>query len=230
MKNIFLFIITFLPITNSFAQEIVERKNRLTDSVIERFYVLKTDKSTKQGPYKAIYQRKTLIAAGNYNNGKKIGNWNFYDTKGRLVERYNYDTNTYRFEAQLDTGTNLSFFFDEKIKKSDIVTRPVKVGGVYFGFIPYVSLFQVPFDTFDINTNLFNAYVELLISPGGRLADYKVHLISAYYQYNYTTSMDVNLFSEADRTFLPATLNGVPILSRIFIQCWVTSNGMLNFN
>jgi hypothetical protein len=229
LKNIFSIIIFSIYTANSLAQETVERKNRLTDSVIERFFVLKSNPEIRQGLYKAFYQRRTLIAIGNYNNGKKTGNWNFYDTMGRLAERYDYDTNTFKFEGPLYTGTYLSFVVDEKVTKTDTFTRPVKIGGTYFGFIPYVNLFHLPFDTFDINTDTFEAYVELLISPGGRLADYKVHLASSYYQYNHTVNMDINLFSEADRTFVPATLNGKPILSRIFIRCWVTPNAQLDF-
>ena len=195
MKNTFLFIINFLCITNCFSQETVERKNWLTDSVIERFYVLKTDKNTKQGPYKAFYQRKTIIAAGNYDNGKKTGEWNFYDTLGKLVERYDYSTHTFKYEAPLYAGIDLSYFFDEKINKNDTVRRPIKIGGIYYGYIPYLSIFQVPFDVLDVNTYSFDAYVELLISPGGRLADYNVHLISSSYQYNHTINMDISLFN-----------------------------------
>ena len=86
-------------------------------------------------------------------------------------------------------------------------------------FVPYLNAFQVPFDTFETVIQSFQVEVELLISPLGRLADYKVHLYSDYYQYNHTYSLDVNLFSEADKTFLPATLNGKGILCRVFIKC-----------
>jgi hypothetical protein len=229
VRNIFLSIICLFNITNCIAQETVERKNRLTDSVIERFSVLKSDPSIKHGLYKAFFQRKTLVASGNYSNGKKSGKWIFYDTDGKMVEKYDYDTNTLYYEAPLDAATDLNYFFDKKTDSTDRVTRPLKIGGAYFGFVPYVSLFRMPFDTFEINTNSFQAYVELLISPGGRLADYKVYLISRYYQYNQTLNMDVNLFSEADKTFIPATINGEPVLCRIFIHCWVTPDGSLDF-
>jgi hypothetical protein len=229
LKYIFFSIILYISTANCAAQETVEKRHRLTDSVVERFFVLKSDPEIKQGLYKAFYQRKTLVAIGNYDHGKKTGNWNFYDTMGGLAERYDYDTNTFKFEAPLYAGTYLSFVVDEKVTNADTFRRPVKIGGTYFGFIPYVSLFHLPFDTFDINTDTFEAYVELLISPGGRLADYKVHLASSYYQYSHTVNMDINLFSEADRTFVAGTLNGNPVLSRIFIRCWVTPNGELDF-
>jgi hypothetical protein len=78
-----------LYITNCFAQDIVARKNKLSDAVIERFYVLKSDLKTKHGPYKGYFRGKTVIAAGNYRNGEKTGIWSFCDARGKLVENYN---------------------------------------------------------------------------------------------------------------------------------------------
>jgi hypothetical protein len=230
VKNIFLFIISLFYLNNCIAQDTVERRNRLSDSVIEKFFVLKSDQKVKQGPYKAFFRRKTLIASGNYSKNVKTGIWHFYTTKGRIIEKYNFDTNAYLFEGPLDDNDDLSFIFDTDIIKTDRLTRPLKIGGNYYGYIPYVNLFQLPFDTYDINTDLFDAEIELLISPLGRLADYKVHLTSGYYEYDHTFNMAVSLFSEADRTFIPATLNGEPIISRIIIKCNVTSDGRLDFD
>lgn len=226
VKNNFFLFIAFLCSTNCFAQETVTRKNRLSDSVIERFSVLKSDRETRNGPYKAFFRRKTVIASGNYTNGKKTGTWDFYDTDGKPAQRFNYDENAFKYIARLDTGSDLRFLFDEKLKKTDTVTRPLKIGEPYYGYIPYITIFRLPFDSFDVNTDAFEAQVELLISPMGRLAGYKVHLVSPYYQYDHTISLDVGLFSDEDKTFVPATLNHKPILSRILIKCSVTSNGL----
>jgi hypothetical protein len=229
LKTNFLLLLTLFYLTNCFGQDTVERKNRLPYNVIERYYVLKSDQKTKQGPYKAFLRRKTLIAMGNYKNDKRAGIWTFYESDGRLVERFNYNTNTLLNEAPLDTAGDISYLFDAKIKESDRLTRPLKIGGSYYGFLPYVSLFKLPFSVMDVNTNSFNAYIELLISPGGRLAEYKVHLSSALYQYKQTISMDVSLFSDEDRQFIPATLNDEPVLSRILVKCYVTPYGDLDF-
>ncbi|HEY5325624.1 MAG TPA: hypothetical protein VIJ27_01380 [Mucilaginibacter sp.] len=229
VKNIFLLFIVCFYISKCCAQDIVGQKNKLTNAVIERFYVLKMHPDIKQGPYKAYFRRKTLIASGNYNNGKKTGIWSFGDISGKLVENYNYNTNNYIFEGPLDTNTYLGFLFDTLFVKTDIVTRPLKIGGSYYGFIPYMNLFQLPFETFDVNTDYFLAYIELLISPMGRLANYNVRIIAPYYEYDHSFNLDINLLSEADRTFQPATLNGRPILSRIVIKCYVTSSGELDF-
>lgn len=228
MKKLFLFFITLFCVRACFAQDTVEVKNKLTDSVIEKFYVLKADGKTRQGPYRAYFKRKITVAAGQYTNNQRSGIWNFYETDGRLVERYNFTTSEFLYEGPLKKNTGIGFLFDKDIAVTDTVTRPVKIGGGYFSFVPYVSMFRVPFDTFDVSTNLFNVYIELLVTPLGRLADYKVHLSSNYYQYFRVFNLDVKLFSEADRTFIPATVNHLPSLCRIAIRCRLNDNGSLD--
>ena len=229
MRNIFLLFIILSGTSNCFAQDTVEQKNRLTDSVIERFYALKSDPKIKQGPYKAFFRRKTLIASGNYNKNAKTGTWQFYDIRGQLVEKYNYDNKRFIYEAPLFATDDFSYFLDGAINKGDKLTRPIKPGGIYYGYIPYVNLFQLPFNMTGIDTYDFEAYIELLISPLGRLADYNVRVVSPNYEYDQSFNLDVNLFSEEDRTFQPATLNGKPELSRIIINCVVDPGGGLDF-
>jgi len=229
VRKLFCSLLTIFFLSHCFAQDTVERKNKLSDSIIESFWVLKSNKDIKQGLYRAFFKRRTLVAAGNYNNDKKTGIWNFYKPNGLLVQRFNYDNNKLIFESASDTLYDVHYLFDKKLNDSDMITRPVKAGGIYYGMTPYLGIFQLPFETFDINTDNFDATVELLISPLGRLADYKVHVISPYYNFNQTFNLDVNLFNEADRQFIPATLNGDAVLSRIIIRCYVTGTGKLDF-
>lgn len=207
----------------------MQRRNKLSDSVTESFWVIKSNKDIKQGLYRALFKRRTVIAVGNYTNDKRTGIWNFYKPNGLLVQRYNYDTKKFVYGSRLDTLYDVHYLIDKKLEDTDLVTRPVKVGGIYYGMIPYLGIFQLPFDTFDINTDNFDATVELLISPLGQLADYKVHVTSLYYKYDQTFDLDVHLFDEADRQFIPATLNGEAILSRIVIKCYVNGAGKLDF-
>jgi hypothetical protein len=229
VKNIPLLFIAALCASGCFAQDTVGRRNWLTDSVIEHYYVLKSNADVRQGPYKAFFRRKTLIAYGNYRNGVKKGLWQFFDMKGRMAERFNYDKNKFTYEAPLYVVDYLDYLFDDSTKIGDKLTRPLKIGGIYYGFLPYVSVFQMPFDTRDIDTFDFIAYIELLISPLGRLADYNVRVVSVAYKYDYTFNLDINLFDEADKTFRPATLNGRPVMSRIIIRCSVNPDGKLDF-
>ena len=169
-----------------------------------------------------------LIARGKFKNGKKVGVWQFFDSLGRLNERYNYDLEKFSYEAPL-ASDDFSFLFEDSLKTGDRLTRPLRIGGIYYGFIPYLSLFRLPFDTYDIDMATFDAYLELLISPMGRLAQYRVRVFSAQYQYDHIFTMDVNLFNDEDRKFVPATKNGENVMSRILIKCYVTSYGTLDF-
>lgn len=204
-------------------------RNRLTDSVTERFYVLKTNPEIKQGTYQAFFRKKQLIAIGNYKNGQKNGIWQFFDRRGQLLEKYNFNIRAITFEAPVKISDDLYYFFDDTLKSTDQLTRPLKIGGSYYGFIPYVNLFRLPFETYDLNTDLINAYVELLISPLGRLASYKIYIRSDFYKYYQNFNLDVNLFNEEDKSFLPATHNNEAVLCRIIIKCLVNDDGGLDF-
>jgi hypothetical protein len=231
VKKLLLLFVVIFCITDCFAQDTLRsKKNWLTDSVIERYNVLRADPAVKDGPYKAFFKRKTVIASGNYKNGRHTGVWQFFDQRGRLVEKYNYDKDKFTYIAPIYARDYLSYMLDDTLKKGDRVSRPLKIGGIYYGFIPYINIFQVPFDTFDVNTDAFEANIELLISPMGLLADYKVRLSSQFYEYDHIFNMDVHLLDDADRRFLPATLNGKPVMSRIIIKCVVNPNGKLDFD
>ena len=230
LKKITTFIFCFFCLINCFAQETIEKKNRLNDNVTETFQVLKDNESVKNGPYEAVYKRRTPIAIGNYTKGKKTGLWRFYNSQNKLMQIYNYDNDSLKYEArEYANASDFWYAIDKVITDSDKVTKPVKAGGRYYGYLPYLGLFKVPFSTFEYTTAGGVAVIELLISPLGRLAEYKVHAVIGLIQYDQTVTMDVNLFKEEDKKFIPATYNGEFVMSRIMIRCRITNNGGLDF-
>jgi len=229
LKKIILFnIILGCTWVGSYAQDTVRQKNRLTESVTERFFVLKSDKQTKKGLYQAIYKRNIPLASGMYTNNKKTGIWHFFDLTGSLVENFDYDRNVLTYEKPDDilSETQIQYDFDDSIANSDRVTKPIKVGGRYFAYIPYMRIFKLSDDFIDTNPRLFSAILELLVSPGGRLADFKIHIKSS--DFERTTTFSTELFNEEDKIFIPATLNGKPVMSRIFVRCRLTDDGNLD--
>jgi hypothetical protein len=228
LKRFLLFFTSITLTTNCFAQEIVEKKAKLTDNVSQIYKVLASNKYTKQGLYQALFKKKTVVATGMFENDKKTGVWRFYDQKGQAMQIYDYTKKQLLFEAREDTSSSLRYFVDKKLDSTSTVTKPLKVGGRYYGYLPYLNLFTVPKDLRDVNYDLFSAVVELLISPYGRLADYKVHLSAV--NFKRTINMNINLPNEEDMVFIPATLNGEPISSRVVIQCYVTNSGHLDFD
>ncbi|MFI5161353.1 MAG: hypothetical protein ACHQHN_08745 [Sphingobacteriales bacterium] len=225
-KRLLPIILILFCTINCFAQEIIETKSRLNDHVTESYYVLKAEPQIKSGAYQAFYKRKHLIAEGTYIDGKKIGIWNFYGTRGNLLERYNFNKDSLEYEASVRLPSNFHYLIDKTITDSDWITLPTRRGGRFYGFLPYINVFKASQAMYPGDEESSLATVELLISPMGRLASYKVHLIAPYQQ-NVTLSL--NLFSEEQKKFIPATFNHQPILSRIIIQCRVTNNGSLDF-
>jgi hypothetical protein len=225
-----LFIFSFLYLTNCFAQESIEKKNRLNNGVTEIFQVLKGNEQVKNGQYQAFYKRKTPIAMGIYTDGKKTGLWRFYNASGKLMQVYDYDISLLKYEAPEYTGvTDFGYIVDKEIADTDKITKPIKAGGRYYGYLPYLGLYKIPFNPYEYSTYSCVAVIELLISPLGRLAEYKVHTACSAFDYDQKITMDVKLFKEEDRKFIPATYNGEPVLSRIIIRCRVTESGDLDF-
>ena len=146
------------------------------------------------------------------------------------MQVYDYDTQTIKYEAKEYTqASDFNYGIDKEIGDTDKVTKPLKVGGRYFGYLPYLGLYQPPFNPYEYGTYGCVAVVELLISPLGRLADFKVRTNCGLLQYDQTIKMNIKLFKEEDKQFVPATYNGQPIVSRIMIRCTLRPNGELEF-
>lgn len=229
MKIITLFIALLFYLNTGFAQETVIRKHRLTDQITERISVLKSDKSTRQGIYQAVTEKNIAVASGSFDQDKKTGVWHFYDLQGRLLQNYDYTKKTLLFEAPEDTTSNLRYFVDKALTDSDRTTKPVKAGGRYFGYIPYLKVFKLPENLMSISRAASYAVIELLVSPGGRLADFKVHLFSGL-NYHKVFTMSTDMPNEEDKIFIPATINGDPIGCRIMMRCYIDNEGGLEIN
>lgn len=230
MKKTILFIIMPFFVSCAIAQDSVMRKNRLTQTVTEHFFVLKSNKDIKQGLYQALCKRKIALASGDYENNKRVGLWHFYDKYGRLVQNFDYDRKSISWEKRDDTLTamHIRYAFDTIIKDSDRVTKPLKAGGIYYGYLPYLELFKLSDDYAGTDFSQFSAVLEILVSPGGRLADFKVHIQSAIDE--RVTTFSTDLIDEDDREFVPATINNKPVISRIFVKCRITDEGELDID
>jgi hypothetical protein len=218
VKTILLFAL-LLYVTTCFSQEMVTRKRRITANVTERYQtVIETNKEIKQGLYQAFY-KKTPIASGVFKDNKKTGMWHFFNTSGEIMENFNYNTNTLLAEAAEDSTSNMRYILDDKYKSTDLVKKPIRIGGRYFGYVPYLKLFKLPADMANINHIQFAVILELLVSPGGRLADFKIHIKSATYERVFNINPD--LLTDEDKQFVPASINGQAVSSRIFVNCYI---------
>lgn len=227
MRNLILLIVYLFFINVARAQETVERSHKINAHITEKLTVLKSDKSTRHGLYQMIYNKKYALANGRFDNDKKIGIWHFFDPTGRLLQNYNYTNNEVLYEAPEDTTSNLRYFVDKQLADTDRTTKPIKIGGRYYGYLPYLKLFRLPANLMDISRDVSIAVVELLVSPGGRLAYFKTTIYSG--NFSKTFNINVNVLPEEDKVFVPATVNGEPIGCRILMKCFIDDDGTLIF-
>ena len=220
-------IVAFLSVGCCLAQTAVIRKNKLRSDVVEEYHtVIESDKQVNQGDYRALYKRKVALAIGKYVNDKKVGIWRYFDKQQKLLQMYNYDRGALQYEAPEDSLATFRYVFDKSFSDSTRATRPVKEGGRYFGYLPYLNYFKLPADLQGIDPDVAAASIELLISPLGRLANFKIRLVSPYG--DQTFNIDPNQLAPKDRIFLPATFNGQPTSCTIMIRCFLKRNGELD--
>jgi len=227
-KTILFFIVVIFCATDCISQNNSEKKGRISDNVTELFHVLPDSPLVKDGIYKAFYNRKYLIAIGSFSHGKKVGNWQFFNGRGTLLQNYDYDRDSIVYEAFETRNSALRYYVDKELTDSDKTTKPYRVGGRFFGYLPFLRVFKTPFVPDYEFEPIYNAIIELLISPMGRLADYQVHLVGPGVAQSIT--MSTSLFSEEDKKFIPATINKQPVICRIFIACKIKPDGSLDFH
>ncbi len=68
------------------------RQQPLAGLYIEKFQVLATDTSVKQGDYSLIY-KGDVIEHGKYRKGERVGVWEFYNIHKKIELCYDYDQN-----------------------------------------------------------------------------------------------------------------------------------------
>jgi hypothetical protein len=210
------------------AQTEVIRKNKITSQVTETYNtVITTDRQVKQGPYRAMYN-KVVLAQGKYADDKRVGTWRFFDKKQRLAQIYNYDTDKLVFEAPEDSTSNFKYEIESKITDSVTITKPLKQGGRYFGYLPYLRFFKFHADLQAYDPDDINVIIELFISSMGQVAEFKIHTIAPFYK--RVMSIDPNKLYPEDKTFRPATFNNEPISSHIFISCYINKHGELDMD
>jgi hypothetical protein len=229
VKSLLIFICTAFIVSSARAQETLPVEQKLPNKLLAVYNILKTDPNVKQGLFQIRRDKKIALVSGVYDHNKKIGTWHYFNVQGTLVQNYNYDVNRLTYEEPQAKNSKITYAFDKALKDTDLITRPIKIGGWYYGFMPYLTIFKKPTDIRDIGDNEIVATIELLISPGGHLADYSIHLVSNIYNYNQTLNVNLNLLTEEEKTFVPATLNSEPVASRMIIPCKI-DGGKLYFD
>lgn len=192
--------------------------------VKERYQtIIEADKQVKQGQYRAMYGSKVAVATGNFSNDKKTGIWRFFDTDQKLLQVFNYDTDALVYEEPEKQKSEFTYVVDRELKDSDRSSKPVRIGGRYYGYIPYLRLFRVPKGLEIVDREQVSVVLEILVSPYGRLADFKIHMM--FDGEETIQNVGTEPFNDEDKIFIPATLNKEPVTCRILIQCYLNDKG-----
>ena len=220
MKILLIPVLFILMHTSLYAQETIPVDQKITNKLSAVYFILKSDHNIKHGLYQVRHSKSMALVSGMYTNNQKTGTWHYFDYKGNLVQNFNFDTKQLTYLAP-DQITSVKYYFDKDLKDSDKITKPIRIGGWDYGYMPYLDLFKKPSDLANIPNQELNVSMELLITPYGRLADYSIHISSESYQFNRTLTVNLNLLSDEDKIFVAATYNGEPTSSRIMVRCHI---------
>jgi hypothetical protein len=217
-----------------YAQETIVENGKYAPGINEEYHVLKSNPNIKHGLYRAFYNRKTVIATGMYTQGKKSGTWHFYNNVGKVVQHYNFDTNKAFFLVNNELPANLiQYEFLPKPADTDSLTLPVKIGGVLYGYLPYINKFKVKNTVEYVQGSLYGI-LEILVSPAGRLAECKLLVRAKVWKNNQwlpdiidSYLLNPELLSDDDKTFAPGTVNKQQVSSTIYIYCTIKPNGRI---
>ena len=225
MKRI-LFIALVLSSTWGYAQETVKRSSDINGLIFEKFNVLKTDKKIKQGEYTATIQGN-VIAQGNYTNGKRSGDWTFYSPRGKKpIQIFNYDQNKFTLLDSVDMrGPS---YIVETTNPSDVISPPVKIGGSGGIFALTTSRIELRGLTRGELPGVIKLTLKhtLIINQTGQIVD---HLVEATGDNHMAKTLHLNdvTFDPEVARFIPATVNGQPVMSKVVIITKSISTGVI---
>jgi periplasmic protein TonB len=155
MPKKILFILAILPIF-LLGQETKKVTQEYKNSPFkEVYYVLKSEKSIRQGNYQKLgykgavivngfyknglkdsvwteyrWDGKTKAVEGNYSKDSRTGIWTFYDFKGEIEQTYNFDKNEVLFFKNEDVNKEYNIITESGNIKTKLERPPLFIGGV----------------------------------------------------------------------------------------------------
>ncbi|MHB8209279.1 hypothetical protein [Mucilaginibacter sp.] len=205
----------------TYGQDTVKRSDYLTQLVREDFFVLKSNKKVRQGPYQAIYNN-VIISKGDYKEGKRVGKWFFASNKGQIVQSYDYDQHIISIDSA--DQNNLKYLIADSIKATDVIRYPVKIGGFFYGLYPL--LFQPGISSmlhadFPDGTKL-NCLHKFTIGPDGDIIKHEIQVTGGGKEKFYI--LDDSKFDPYLRQFIPASVNGRKVECQVLTKTSTTFN------
>jgi hypothetical protein len=205
----------------TYGQDTVKRSDYLTQLVREDFFVLKSNKKVREGPYQAIYNN-VIISKGNYKEGKRVGKWFFASNKGQIVQSYDYDQHVLSIDST--DLNNLKYLIADSIKATDVICYPVKIGGFFYGLYPL--LFQPGISSMlhaDFPDGIrLNCLHKFTVSSNGDIIKHEIQVTGGGREKVYI--LDDSKFDLYFRQFLPASINGRKVECQVLTKTSTTLN------
>ncbi|GAA0879422.1 hypothetical protein GCM10009119_23900 [Algoriphagus jejuensis] len=105
----------------SYSQTQNKKRSNITDHFSERYEVIKSDKSIKDGPYELFYKDQVIIQ-GQFDHSKASGKWSYFNSMGDLEFEYDFtkdsviswNSATLRDAIRWEKGTLINGPFETK--------------------------------------------------------------------------------------------------------------------
>jgi len=203
MRTLFISLTLLLTFSTVFGQKLKKvTSEHQSPPFKEKFYVLKSDETTRQGAYiKEV--RKTVWVKGQYQNDIKVGVWEYYDMKGKLAHKLNVETGELLYNRFEDETKN----FD----KSKYSRPAILLGGTSTIYKNVMYLLRYPAEARIANTQ-GKVYVKFIVDELGKMGNSQV--IEGIG--DGCDEEAVRIMNLVDQEWLPALdLDGKPIKSEI---------------
>jgi hypothetical protein len=197
-------------------------KKRLSATLFENYLSSATDKKIKNGAYTVTNNDNQVLVRGQFKEGKKDSVWNFFNTKGDIIQSYNYSTNKllYKTTDQITIVKQRSEL-DIAVADSDKITGAQKIGGVNYGFFLIHSDKTLPTEVKTQKNDILMEYI-FTISETGKMEDW--HIVYSSTFFNDDRKQFISGLPADAYEFVPATVNGKPVKSKLVYQVMLYVN------
>jgi len=166
--------------------------------MVEQYYVLKSNKEVKNGPYKLTINN-IVCQMGYYKNNERTGMWQIFKAKNAIEFKYNYDTKQL---IELDKG----YFMNP----NDTTSRaPVYLGGsIYLLFTVANNTKHPDGARSSMNFKDSKSVVAFDIDTSGIAINHRILSSSKNSQLDFEAIHAVKLASTLNFSFLPGLAKG----------------------
>lgn len=209
--KILLTLLTLLTFTISWGQE-TKRKKYENESppYKETYTVLKNNEEIKHGDYEKSH--RSLSVKGQYNNGKKVGIWEFIGNDGQLAQKIDFTNNKVTNFKPTDLSEGYWIKTGDTFKEGNPDEPPVFIGGKGWFYYYFVTLLRYPADARRRNVE-GKVYISATITKDGQMIDEKVEDGPGY----GLSEEALRVFQLIPDDWIPARVNGEAVDIKIVI-------------